>query len=90
MELICHIDWGSKASATAAARVQQTLARLMGIITLEFNHVSSDTAAALSAPFEILEPYREEFQCSVDGEYNSDGSFGEDQIPLTRLVEGVR
>jgi hypothetical protein len=85
-----NIDWGSKGSAQAAADVKQTLARLMGFITLEYTNVSPDTMVSLIAPFHVEEVYREKFYCNVDGEYTADGILGEEQITLTRLMDGVR
>ena len=36
-------DWGSKKTAEAAAKEKETLARLMGYVTLEYTNVSPDT-----------------------------------------------
>jgi len=87
--VVILLDWNSKQSANAAARVKQTLARHMGYITLDFSDVSAETLAALTAPFHVIEPYRTDFYCSDDGEYPSDGSFQEEQIQLTRLMDGL-
>lgn len=83
-------DWGSKKTAEAAAKEKETLARLMGYVTLEYTNVSPDTMTSLTAPFHVTNGYREPFQCNDDGEYTSDGSFNEEQIPLTRLIDAVR
>ena len=87
--MLCS-DWGSKKAANAAARVQQTLALLMGSVSLEFSDVSPETLAFLSSSFFIDEEYKKDFHCDLNGEYSADGSFDEKQVQITRLMDCVR
>ena len=88
--IVIHLDWGSKQSANAAAKVIGTLAHLMGHVTLEFTDVSLETLQYFTAPFYVEKAYRSGFQCNDEGEYTADGSFNEEQIRVSGLMDQVR